>query len=134
MFVDASALVAILLREPGWQALTEGLEGAVQPITSAVGVYETALAVARLRGGDLQAARADVRAFLHAAGIAIVPIEADDADAALAAFERYGKGRGHPARLNMGDCFAYALARRRGVPLLFKGDDFSKTDLGGGAP
>lgn len=54
---------------------------------------------------------------------------ADTATLVLDAFDRYGKGRGHPARLNMGDCFAYAMARQRGVPLLFKGDDFGQTDI-----
>ena len=134
MFVDASALVAILVREPGWEDLAGALDAATQPITSAITVYETVLAVARLRDGDIEAARADVRAFLHAADMAVVPIETDDADAAVTAFARFGKGRGHPARLNLGDCFAYALARRHGVSLLFKGDDFSKTDLGDATP
>ncbi len=134
MFVDASALVAILVREPGWEDLAGALDAAAQPITSAITVYETVLAVARLRDGDIEAARADVRAFLHAADMAVVPIETDDADAAVTAFARFGKGRGHPARLNLGDCFAYALARRHGVSLLFKGDDFSKTDLGDATP
>ena len=134
MFVDASALVAILVREPGWEALAKKLGLAVRPITSAIAIYETALAVARLRDGDLVLALADVRAFLHAADMAVVEIGTDDADAAVTAFARFGKGRNHPARLNRGDCFAYALAKRHGVPLLFKGDDFSKTDLRDAAP
>lgn len=69
--------------------------------------------------------------LLDLAQIRLVPITTDDAGRALDAFARYGKGTGHPARLNMGDCFAYAVARNHGVPLLYKGEDFALTDLGG---
>ena len=62
-------------------------------------------------------------------GFALVPIGENEARAALLAFERYGKGTGHPAQLNMGDCFAYACAKANGARLLYKGDDFSQTDL-----
>jgi ribonuclease VapC len=67
--------------------------------------------------------------FLSEAGIAVVPIEPDDADAAIRGFTEYGKGRGHPARLNLADCLAYACAKRLDMPLLYKGDDFAKTDM-----
>jgi ribonuclease VapC len=67
--------------------------------------------------------------FLALAGIAVAPIEASAAHAALDAFARYGKGTQHPAQLNLGDCFAYAQAKSSGAALLFKGDDFSKTDV-----
>jgi len=70
-----------------------------------------------------------VREFLSAARIRTVPITDKEADLALGAFARYGKGRGHPAQLNMGDCFAYAVAKAHQVPLLFNGDDFDKTDI-----
>ena len=63
------------------------------------------------------------------ASIATLPIDRTRRHAALAAYARYGKGSGHPARLNLGDCFAYAMAKQHGVPLLYKGDDFSQTDL-----
>jgi ribonuclease VapC len=66
---------------------------------------------------------------LQAAGISVVTLDEADADTALDAFARYGKGQGHPAQLNMGDCFAYSAAKNRGASLLFKGNDFSKTDI-----
>jgi ribonuclease VapC len=74
------------------------------------------------------AARRQVDRFLRLAGVRIVEIGDDELARALDAFDRYGKGR-HPARLNMGDCFAYACAKTQGVPLLFKGDDFGQTDI-----
>jgi ribonuclease VapC len=83
------------------------------------------------RHASVAEAREDVMEFLGMAGIRVVAIDQADADTALDAFSRYGKGRGHPAQLNLGDCFAYAVTRNRGVPLLFKGDDFSKTDIAG---
>lgn len=129
MFVDASALAAIVLGEPDARDLADRLERASAPITSPVAVYETVLAVARQRSGGLVAARADVETLLDEAGIRIVPVEAEDAIIALSAFQRFGKGQGHPARLNLGDCFAYACARGHRAPLLFKGDDFSRTDI-----
>jgi ribonuclease VapC len=75
------------------------------------------------------AAEADLRAFLEIAGINCVAITPDDATTALAAFARFGKGRGHPAQFNLGDCFAYAVARNHGIPVLFTGEDFSQTDI-----
>ncbi|WP_370875317.1 type II toxin-antitoxin system VapC family toxin [Methylobacterium amylolyticum] len=99
------------------------------PITSPIAFYEAVLAVARERRGGIAAARADIKALLAEAHIRVMPIEVEDADLALEAFAHFGKGQGHPARLNMGDCFAYAGARRNGVPLLFKEDDFSQTDI-----
>jgi ribonuclease VapC len=70
-----------------------------------------------------------VRDFLELAGIRAVPITEREAETALAAFSRYGKGRGHPAQLNLGDCFAYATAKNLRTSLLFKGEDFDKTDI-----
>ncbi|WP_411902536.1 type II toxin-antitoxin system VapC family toxin [Methylorubrum thiocyanatum] len=130
MFVDASALIAIITEEPEGQTLAERLEAAAVPITSPVAVYEAALGIARKKQGGLKAARADIAMLLDLARIGLVPITPEDGDRALAAFERYGKGTGHPARLNMGDCFAYAVAQGHGVPLLYKGEDFALTDLG----
>jgi len=130
MFVDASALVAIVTREPDGRELADRLQRADAPITSPVALYEAVVGIGRKSKGGLQAARADVSHLLHEAGIAVVPITLADADRAWTAFGRYGRGSGHPARLNMGDCFAYAVAQGHGVPLLFKGQDFSKTDLG----
>lgn len=129
MFVDASALVAILLGEADGDALLARIVYADGKLcTSAIAVFEAALAITRVLGTDMETAAAAVEAFLLRRDIAIVPIEAATATAALEAFNRYGKGR-HPARLNMGNCFAYAVAKQRGVVLLYKGDDFALTDL-----
>lgn len=87
------------------------------------------MAVARLKQLTIAAAEAHVRDFLQAAAIAIVPIADVEAREALAAFARFGKGQGHPAQLNMGDCFAYACARTCKAELLFVGNDFSRTDI-----
>jgi ribonuclease VapC len=129
MFVDASAIVAILTREPGADLLTDRLEAAETPITSPVAIFEAALGLARKRHASIDEARRDVGDFMAAASVVLVPITARDADTALDAFSRYGKGRGHPAQLNLGDCFAYAVAKNYGTSLLFKGDDFGKTDI-----
>ncbi|MBK3402459.1 type II toxin-antitoxin system VapC family toxin [Methylorubrum populi] len=131
MFVDASALIAIITEEPEGRALAERREAADLPITSPVAVYGAALGIARKKQGGLEAARADVAMLLDLARISLVPITPDDAERALDAFGRYDKGTGHPARLNMGDGFAYAAAQGHGVPLLYEGEDFALTDLGG---
>jgi len=129
MFVDASAIVAILTREPDADALANVLDGATAPITSPIAVFEATLGLCRKRRASVVAAEADLRTFLEIAGISCVAITPDDATTALAAFARFGKGRGHPAQLNLGDCFAYAVARNHGMPVLFTGEDFSQTDI-----
>ena len=129
MFVDASAIVAILTREPDADALADVLDDARSPITSPIAVFEATLGLCRKRHASVEEAEADVREFLAAAGVRSVAITSKEGETALAAFARYGKGRGHPAQLNLGDCFAYAVARNYRTPLLFKGDDFSKTDI-----
>ena len=130
MFVDASAIVAILTREPEADALADALEGADAAITSPIAIFEAALGICRKRHGSVAEAHGDVRDFLRTAGIRTVAVTEADTAAALDAFSRYGKGQGHPARLNLGDCFAYAVARTHHGALLFKGDDFGKTDIG----
>jgi ribonuclease VapC len=129
MFVDASAIVAILTREPDADALADLLESARSPITSPIAVFEAALGICRKRHASVEEAEADIREFLGVAEIRAVSITEREAETALAAFSRYGKGRGHPAQLNLGDCFAYAMARNHRTALLFKGDDFSQTDI-----
>jgi ribonuclease VapC len=104
MFVDASAIIAILTREPEADALTDLLEEARSPITSAVAIFEAVLGICPKRHASVDEGGQDVREFLGVAGIDTVPISETEADAALAAFARYGKGRGHPAQLNLGDC------------------------------
>jgi ribonuclease VapC len=129
MFVDASAIVAILTREPEADSLADLLEAAPSPITSPIAVFEAALGICRKRHASVEEAEDDVREFLELARIQLIPITAKEADTALAAFSRYGKGRGHPAQLNLGDCFAYAVAKNYRTSLLFKGEDFNKTDI-----
>lgn len=129
MFVDASALVAIVLGEPEADSLADRLEAAPGSITSPIAVFEAALAIRRVRRSSVAEAQSDVMELLALAGIEIEPVAPNDVFAALDAFDRYGKGQGHPAQLNLGDCFAYAIARNKKTPLLYKGDDFSQTDM-----
>ena len=129
MFVDASAIVAILTKEPEADALADRLDEASGCITSPIAVFEATLAICRKRRTSVTDARDDVREFLDIARIEILAVAPGDGDTALQAFARFGKGRNHPAQLNLADCFAYAVAKNCGVPLLFKGDDFAKTDI-----
>jgi ribonuclease VapC len=78
---------------------------------------------------SVEQAEEHVREFLELASVEVIPVNAKEAETALAAFSRYGNGRGHPAQLNLGDCFAYAVARNHRKPLLFKGHDFDNTDI-----
>ena len=128
MFVDASAIVAIVAPEEEGRAFSARLDRAAAVRTSAIAVYEAVLGLARKLDLSLADAEKAVDVFIADARAEIVPISAEIGRGAIAAFERYGRGR-HPARLNMGDCFAYACARSLDVPLLFKGDDFSQTDI-----
>jgi len=128
IFVDASAIVAFILAEPEAPALAAVLDRGDAAFTSPVAVYEASLAVARAKSAPLSIAQKDVRQTLRRMDVAIVEIDDEQASLALAAFERFGKGR-HPAALNMGDCFAYASTASRDARILFKGDDFSQTDL-----
>lgn len=129
MFVDASAMVAMLTEETDGDVLAHGLAAASTRHTSAIAVFETVAALARKRSYAIDEARAIVSRFLAVSGIALHPIGAAESEAALGAFERFGKGR-HPSSLNLGDCFAYGCARALATDLLFKGDDFSRTDIG----
>ncbi len=129
MFIDASAIVAILARESDGAALSARLERATGIQTSPIAVYEAVLGLARAGNIAIADAMAMVDRFLEEAEVEVAPITAATAQAALRAFDRFGKGR-HPAGLNLGDCFAYARARELGAPLLYKGDDFSRTDIG----
>jgi ribonuclease VapC len=127
--VDASAIVAMLTREPDANMLLSTLESAGPAETTPLAVYEAVLGVSRKRQWSVAEAEAHVRDFLEAAGVVVQPIQPEAAHVALEAFARYGKGTGHPARLNLGDCFIYAQAKVGGASLLYKGQDFSKTDI-----
>jgi len=105
------------------------VESAPSPITSPIAIFEAALGLCRKRHASVEEAEEDVRELLGVAGIRIVSLTESEAETALAAFSRYGKGRGHPAQLNLGGCFAYAVAKNHRTSLLFKGEDFDKTDI-----
>jgi ribonuclease VapC len=129
MFLDASAIVAMLTDEPEGAAFRQAVAAEPDPITSAVAVYESALAIARRKGREPDVAHEIVVGFLASAEIRTVQIGDAEHRLAVQAFARFGKGRGRPAQLNMGDCFAYACAKVHSRSLLFKGDDFSRTDI-----
>jgi len=128
MFVDASALTAILTNESDIQALVTRLQQYQKRTTSPLAVWETVIAVARILNLPVSEASAAVEDYLELAGITVMPVAPETRALALDAYDRYGKSR-HPASLNFGDCFAYACARQEGVPLLYKGDDFPRTDI-----
>ena len=128
MFVDASALTALMTVEEGSHDLFARVERAKTRITSPIAVWETAVAISRITALDVPSAWHEVADYLALAKIDLVSVPPEAAALALDAFDRYGKGR-HPARLNMGDCFAYACSRHFGLPLLYKGDDFALTDI-----
>ena len=128
IFVDASAIVALITREPDADLLLSKLEMSTARKTSPIAIYEAALAIARKASMSPTQANKLVTDFLTAAKIRSAGVDEPMAASALLAFERFGKGR-HPATLNMGDCFAYACARATGAKLLFKGNDFGQTDI-----
>jgi ribonuclease VapC len=123
--LDTSAIIALLFREPAADLLAEAVGAAASRAISAASVVEAGM-VAQGRVGDSGERELDL--LLHELAIEVVPFTAAHAEIARSAFRRYGKGR-HPAKLNLGDCFAYALASALGRPLLFVGDDFTKTDI-----
>lgn len=128
IFVDSSAMVAMIVREPEATHFGDRLMHDPERLTSSLAIWETVRAVARVRGLPFGEARSIVRAFLTALGVTVVPIGSEEGELALDAHEKYGRGV-DPAELNMGDCFSYACTKRHGAKILFKGDDFSRTDL-----
>jgi ribonuclease VapC len=128
MFLDASAICAIMLKEDDAEILLNKILSAETKLTSPMAIWEATLAVSRASGIDIGETERLVSEFLAAISADIVPITAELAQLAIAAHRDFGKGR-HPAALNFGDCFAYAAARHYRLPLLFKGDDFSRTDI-----
>lgn len=129
MFVDTSAVVAILASEPEAKAFVAKLEAAKQPISAGHVILEASMRLSSLLGLQPTVADRLVTQMLREARIAVVPITEEIAHLAVAAFERYGKGRGHKAQLNFGDCLSYACAKAHDRPLLFKGNDFTPTDV-----
>lgn len=128
-FLDASAMVAIMTGEAGAIEVETRADRADEILCSALSLWETTLAIARKRTISLATAHMEVQSFVADFALRLVSIGKPENDLAIEAHERYGKGTGHPAQLNMGDCFAYACARTNGAELLYKGDDFVHTDL-----
>ncbi len=124
--VDSSVFIAILQREPERTSFMDALKQAEQVLISPATIAEARM-VAHRRGGAALVEEFDE--LLVTAAAQIIPFDAEQADIAHTAFVRFGKGTGHPAQLNFGDLFSYALAKARGVPLLFKGEDFAQTDV-----
>jgi len=123
VIVDSSALIALLLREPGWQRIAEALTGHRTAAIGAPTLSETAIVLhAKKAPPNL------LPALLRRAGIEVVAFTERHADLAADAYARYGRGH-HPASLNYGDCLTYAVARLAMAPLLFVGNDFSLTDI-----
>jgi ribonuclease VapC len=125
MVLDTSALVALLLDEPEAESYRSAIEQDESRLVSAATLLETAIVIEAKKG---EAGGRELDLLLHRAEIAVVPVDADHVVEARRAWRRFGRGR-HAAGLNFGDIFAYALARASGEPLLFKGGDFSRTDI-----
>lgn len=124
--IDSSAMVSALAGEADGAGFQRAIKEAEAARMSAFNVFECRVVLSRRFGPGMLA---EFELLLQEAEIAVDPFDADQARLAFEAYRRYGKGGGHGAALNLGDCAAYALARSRGLPLLYKGDDFAKTDL-----
>jgi ribonuclease VapC len=128
MFVDASAIVAMMTNEDDAGALSARLMASGFRMTSPMAMWETSLAYSRIARIEPEAALREARQYIEPLAIEVLPVAAEIATLAVEAHQRFGKGR-HPAGLNFGDCFAYACAKQLGMPLLYKGDDFAQTDI-----
>ncbi len=126
MIIDTSALLAILRDEPEALTCAKAIEEAATRRISAANFLEAAIVIDASRD-PIASRRFDD--LLKVAKIAIEPVTEEQARIGREAYRDFGKGSGHPAQLNFGDCFAYALAKATGEPLLFKGDDFPQTDV-----
>jgi ribonuclease VapC len=125
MVIDSSALLAILLGEPEAELFAQAIASDPRRLMSAVSAFETGIVVHSRKG---PAGGREIDLLIHATGIRIISFDSEQALLARAAYQKYGKGH-HPAGLNLGDCCSYALAISSGQALLFKGKDFSQTDV-----
>ena len=128
VFVDASAMIAMIAGERDADALADRLAAEPVRLCSAISVWETVAGLCRTYRFSVPSARTAVQSFIELSGLRFVPIGERECDLAANAYAEFGKGR-HPAALNMGDCFAYACAKANRAALLFKGNDFTKTDI-----
>ena len=125
MVIDSSAIVAILLNEADAADIAQAIESNSQRLLSAANLLEASIVIENRKG---EAGGRELDLLIYRAAIEIVAVDQDQAELARIAWRRFGKGR-YPTGLNYGDCFAYALAKTRQLPLLFHGDDFSRTDI-----
>jgi ribonuclease VapC len=125
MVLDSSAIVAIHLREPGHEGLIDRIDAAEVVVVGVPTLLESVMVLTARLGHD---ARPMIFAFLRRLEAEVVPFNQEHLDAAATAFIRFGRGR-HPAALNFGDCMSYAIASVAGMPLLFIGEDFRRTDI-----
>ena len=125
MVIDTSAMLATLFDEPERRRINRKIEAAEVRLMSAASYVETAIVIESRFGYE---GGRDLSFFIQTAGIEIVPVDPDQAEIARQAHRRFGRGR-HPADLDIGDCFAYALAKTADLPLLFKGEAFKHTDV-----
>ena len=125
MVLDTSAVLAILLDESERRLFGDAIESDAVRLISAASYFEAAIVMESRHGDDGVAA---LKRLLAEAAVEVVPVTLDHAETARQAYRRYGKGY-HPAKLNFGDCFSYALAKIAREPLLFKGTDFVQTDI-----
>lgn len=131
MFLDASVILANLLEEPEAAAFRASLAETDGHATSAIAMFEASTRLAVVRRLTVERAYEVVCAFIDGAGVTVMPIGREAGAAAHACASRYHHLTGHPAHLNMGDCFAYAAAQTSGLPLAYKGNDFVHTDIDG---
>jgi ribonuclease VapC len=128
IFADASALISIIIGEPDAAALADRLEAERLRLCSALSIWETVAGLCHTHMFSVPSARTHVRRFIETGNFQFVSIGEREFEIAIDAYAQFGKGR-HPAGLNMGDCYAYACAKANEATLLFKGHDFSKTDI-----
>jgi ribonuclease VapC len=131
MVLDTSAVIAAIANEEDSSRYQAAMLSAEALFMSSIAALETRIVLFARLGPD---AVAHFDRMLEQAGIVVIPFDEDLARTAFEAFRRYGRGRGHPARLNIVHCAVYALAKTRSEPLLFKGDDFAHTDLRSALP
>jgi ribonuclease VapC len=129
MFIDTSVIVALLANEPDAGDFADRISKATIRLTSGLVILEASMRLSSMLGINPMVIETRIRALLIEADISVTPIDERVASLSVAAFATYGKGRGHPAQLNLADCMSYACARAHDIPLLFKGNDFSKTDM-----
>lgn len=130
MFVDTSVLVAIMANEPDGPDWVDRIVAGTGRMTSPLVLLECTMRLTTLLAIQPKDIEQTLRALLRQLDIHVIAIEDADTAVAIDAFARYGKGRSHSARLNLADCLSYACAKRRGLRLLYKGNDFAKTDIG----